>query len=262
MEIAQRPITKRVGMNRSRRIRSMARGISFTAMILQVASPLIWRARDGDGKTLAPRRPTEECRAFLPPLTRVRTRCPCSSHHLSVLLLRHPFHGPICGYGRNTPFNINRGMWRAVPWIMCGDGVGDDAGGRGKPTMSDWEASPFSIQHSLRVREYVFYAPFASSTAGDAPHELARDRQRERQGMRIEVLVIGCAKCKRLERNVQLALDELGIDEKIERIEDIEEMKRRGTMRVPILYIDGEMKAVGTVPSVEEIKTLLLSASS
>jgi small redox-active disulfide protein 2 len=79
--------------------------------------------------------------------------------------------------------------------------------------------------------------------------------------MKIEVLVIGCAKCKRLERNIQQALQELGMEEEIERIEDIEEIKRRGTMRVPILYINGEMKAVGMVPSVEDIKAMLTSAS-
>lgn len=79
--------------------------------------------------------------------------------------------------------------------------------------------------------------------------------------MKIEVLVIGCAKCKRLERNVQQALDELGMVEEIERIEDIEEIKRRGTMRVPILYINGEMKAVGMVPSVDDIKSMLTSTS-
>lgn len=79
--------------------------------------------------------------------------------------------------------------------------------------------------------------------------------------MKIEVLVIGCAKCKRLERNIQQALQELGMEEEIERIEDIEEIKKRGTMRVPILYINGEMKAVGMVPSVEDIKAMLTSAS-
>ncbi len=79
--------------------------------------------------------------------------------------------------------------------------------------------------------------------------------------MKIEVLVIGCAKCKRLERNIQQALQELGMEEEIERIEDIEEIKKRGTMRVPILYINGEMKTVGMVPSVEDIKSMLTSAS-
>lgn len=79
--------------------------------------------------------------------------------------------------------------------------------------------------------------------------------------MKIEVLVIGCAKCKRLERNVQQALQELGMEEEIERIEDIEEIKKRGTMRVPILYINGEMKTIGMVPSVEDIKTMLTTTS-
>jgi small redox-active disulfide protein 2 len=75
--------------------------------------------------------------------------------------------------------------------------------------------------------------------------------------MKIEVLVIGCAKCKRLERNVEQALKELGLDNEIIRITDIEEMKKRGIMRVPVLFLDGEVKAMGGVPSVEELKAML-----
>lgn len=75
--------------------------------------------------------------------------------------------------------------------------------------------------------------------------------------MKIEVMVIGCAKCKRLERNVEEALKELQLDEEIIRVTDIEEIKKRGIMRVPILYLDGEVKAVGSVPSVDEIKALI-----
>ncbi len=96
-----------------------------------------------------------------------------------------------------------------------------------------------------------------SGELGDA----RRGHQRRGVGMKIEVMVMGCAKCKRLERNIQQALLELGREEEIVRIEDIEEIKKRGTMRVPILYINGEMKAVGTVPSVEDIKAMLTSAS-
>ena len=80
--------------------------------------------------------------------------------------------------------------------------------------------------------------------------------------MRIEVLVIGCAKCVRLERNVEAAVRELGLDIKVERITDIEEMKRRGIMRVPVLFIDGEVRSMGGVPSVEEIKDMLLAAGT
>ncbi len=75
--------------------------------------------------------------------------------------------------------------------------------------------------------------------------------------MKIEVLVIGCAKCKRLERNVEVALQELDLDNEVIRITDIEEIKRRGIMRVPVLFINGEVKSTGGVPSVEEIKSML-----
>ena len=49
---------------------------------------------------------------------------------------------------------------------------------------------------------------------------------RESRGMRIEVYVIGCAKCRRLERNLEQALKELGMEVSYERLEDIEEYER------------------------------------
>lgn len=80
--------------------------------------------------------------------------------------------------------------------------------------------------------------------------------------MKIEVYVIGCAKCRRLERNLEQALRELGMEEGFERLEDIEEIKRRGVMRAPVLFIDGEVMVVGFVPGVEELKTMLASRST
>ncbi len=80
--------------------------------------------------------------------------------------------------------------------------------------------------------------------------------------MRIEVYVIGCAKCRRLERNLEEALRELGMEETFERLEDIEEIKRRGVMRAPVLFIDGGVAVAGFVPGVEELKAMLASRSS
>lgn len=80
--------------------------------------------------------------------------------------------------------------------------------------------------------------------------------------MKIEVYVIGCAKCKRLERNLEQALLELGLDNEIVRLEDIEEIKRRGVMRAPVLFIDGEVKSVGMVPGVEDLKTMLTAGQT
>lgn len=79
--------------------------------------------------------------------------------------------------------------------------------------------------------------------------------------MKIEVYVIGCAKCRRLERNLEQALRELGRDEVIERLEDIEEIKRRGVMRAPVLFIDGEVMVSGIVPGVEDLKAMIASRS-
>lgn len=75
--------------------------------------------------------------------------------------------------------------------------------------------------------------------------------------VKIEVLVIGCAKCKRLERNTEQAVKELGIETEILRIEDIDEIMKRGIMRSPALFVDGQVKVVGRVPSVEEIKAMI-----
>ncbi len=75
---------------------------------------------------------------------------------------------------------------------------------------------------------------------------------------KIEIYVIGCAKCVRLERNLEEALKELRMDEKITRIVSIEEIKKRGIMRAPVLFLDGEPRVIGHVPSVEELKSMLV----
>jgi small redox-active disulfide protein 2 len=79
--------------------------------------------------------------------------------------------------------------------------------------------------------------------------------------MKLEVYLIGCAKCVRLERNLQQALRELGRDDEIVRLVDVEEIKRRGVMRAPVLFIDGDVKVVGMVPGVEELKAIISAAT-
>jgi len=67
----------------------------------------------------------------------------------------------------------------------------------------------------------------------------------------------GCAKCKRLERNVNKALSKTGIDAQVVKVQDIQEITDRGVMITPALFIDGEPKAMGRVPSVDEIAEML-----
>lgn len=74
---------------------------------------------------------------------------------------------------------------------------------------------------------------------------------------KIEVLGTGCAKCDRLEKFVRRAAKELSRDIEILKVDDIKEIVDRGVMMTPALYVDGEAMAVGRVPSVEEIKSML-----
>ena len=75
--------------------------------------------------------------------------------------------------------------------------------------------------------------------------------------MKIEILGTGCPKCKATEKNVRKAVDELGIQAEIIKIDDLQEIVNRGVMMTPAVFIDGEAKIVGHDPSPEEIKKLL-----
>lgn len=76
--------------------------------------------------------------------------------------------------------------------------------------------------------------------------------------MKIEVLGTGCPKCQGLMDNAKAAVAQLGLTAEVVKVSDIVEIAARGVMMTPALSIDGEVKAVGKVPSVDEIKALLL----
>ncbi|MCM2465115.1 thioredoxin family protein [Methanoculleus oceani] len=74
----------------------------------------------------------------------------------------------------------------------------------------------------------------------------------------IEVFGTGCVKCRRMLKNVEIAVRDLKIDADVHKIEDLDAMIDRGVMLTPALYVDGEAKVVGHVPCVEDIKQILL----
>lgn len=73
----------------------------------------------------------------------------------------------------------------------------------------------------------------------------------------LKVLGVGCAKCTRLAENAEAAAIELGIEYELEKVTDINEMMACGVMMTPALIVDGTVKAVGKVPTVDEIKDML-----
>jgi len=73
----------------------------------------------------------------------------------------------------------------------------------------------------------------------------------------VKILGSGCAKCKMLEEQTRLAAAELDLDCHIEKVQDIQEIMTYGVMMTPALIVDGEVKAMGRVPKLEDIKKLL-----
>ena len=74
---------------------------------------------------------------------------------------------------------------------------------------------------------------------------------------KIQILGTGCPKCKKLAENAQMAAKELGIEYEIEKITQINEIMKFGVMVTPALAVDGQVKVVGKVPGVEQIKEML-----
>jgi small redox-active disulfide protein 2 len=75
--------------------------------------------------------------------------------------------------------------------------------------------------------------------------------------MKIQILGTGCPKCKALAANTKQAVEELGVDAEIEKIEDIREIMKFNILVTPGLAIDGNVKAAGRVLSADEIKKII-----
>ena len=72
--------------------------------------------------------------------------------------------------------------------------------------------------------------------------------------MEIKVLGPGCPKCQKTADNVKQAVDETGVDASVEKVSDVMEIAKFGVFGTPAVVVDGDVKAVGKVPSVDEIK--------
>jgi small redox-active disulfide protein 2 len=77
--------------------------------------------------------------------------------------------------------------------------------------------------------------------------------------MNIKVLGTGCAKCKTLEKITRDAVAEAGITAEIEKVEDIVKIMGYGVMSTPALVINQKVVLSGRIPTMTEIKELLLT---
>lgn len=75
--------------------------------------------------------------------------------------------------------------------------------------------------------------------------------------MEVKILGQGCKKCKQMYEYTISAKEALQLDVDVIKVEDISEIVKYGVMRTPALVVNNEVKVVGKVPTVEEIKKLI-----
>lgn len=75
--------------------------------------------------------------------------------------------------------------------------------------------------------------------------------------MKLEILGVGCPKCKQLTANAEAAAKELGVSAEITKVTDIGKITECGVMMTPALAVDGTVISVGKVLSKDEIKKII-----
>jgi small redox-active disulfide protein 2 len=74
----------------------------------------------------------------------------------------------------------------------------------------------------------------------------------------LQILGTGCTKCANLANATELAAKELGLNYEIEKVTELNRIMSFGVMVTPALVVDGKVKVSGKVPSVEDLKKLLV----
>jgi small redox-active disulfide protein 2 len=80
--------------------------------------------------------------------------------------------------------------------------------------------------------------------------------------MKIEILGVGCPKCKKLTEQAEKAVKELGISAEIVKVTDINDIVNYGVMMTPALAVDGKIVSTGQLLSKDEIKKILTGGKS
>ncbi len=74
---------------------------------------------------------------------------------------------------------------------------------------------------------------------------------------KVQILGPGCPKCIELANRAQEAAKAAGSEVEVEKVTDLKQIMSFGVFMTPALVVDGEVKVIGKVPSVEEIKKMI-----
>jgi small redox-active disulfide protein 2 len=80
--------------------------------------------------------------------------------------------------------------------------------------------------------------------------------------MKIEVLGMGCPKCRATKKLIQGVIKDLQVEAEVVEVSDIDEIVGRGIMATPAVFVDGELKCMGRVPLKEELEGWIVGKSS
>jgi len=71
--------------------------------------------------------------------------------------------------------------------------------------------------------------------------------------MKIQILGMGCPKCKLLEQHAREAVAELVLEVEVEKISDSDAIMDMGVMMTPALAVDGVVKSVGKLLTKDQV---------
>ena len=71
--------------------------------------------------------------------------------------------------------------------------------------------------------------------------------------MKIQILGTGCPRCKKTAENAEKAVEMLGVDAEVVKVQNINDIMEYDVMITPALAIDGDVKVSGKVPSPDQI---------
>ena len=76
--------------------------------------------------------------------------------------------------------------------------------------------------------------------------------------MKIEVLGMGCPKCRATKKLIRGVIRDLQVNAEVFEVSDIDEIVGRGVMATPAVFVDGELKCMGRVPLKEDVEGWIL----
>ena len=137
-----------------------------------------------------------------------------------------------------------------------------------KTAETHWGKSDEDIKNSLlsEIALHNYVPPTAQDAYGKALLRECKIAQgmpvaeEPVQGLNIEVVGMGCARCIQLENDVRDLLSEMKIAANLHHITDLKEIAHYGLLGSPALVINNKVVSVGEVPPKSKIRQWIIEA--